>query len=109
MSDIGWGNDCIQFKLFHKPSVACLNWEGDGILNATLLYVTAIALEKLIQKTLNVVNLSCHMFYCDRCHQHMDRHFHIRWTLVDMVSCGLFVYMYVVYMYVLIHFDTCMF
>ena len=38
MSAIGWGNDCIQFKLSHKPSVADLNWEGDSIINTTLLY-----------------------------------------------------------------------
>ena len=28
MSAIGWGNDCIQFKLSHKPRVADLNCGG---------------------------------------------------------------------------------
>ena len=36
MSAIGWGNDCIQFKLSHKPRVATSIEEGDSILNATL-------------------------------------------------------------------------
>ena len=39
MSAIGWGTDCIQFKLSHKPSVAGLNWEGDSIINTNLLVV----------------------------------------------------------------------
>ena len=36
MNAIGWGINCIQFKLSHKPSVAGLNWEleGESIINA---------------------------------------------------------------------------
>ena len=42
MSAIGWDNDCKQFKLSHKPSVAGLNcrgWQYDK-RNLTLLYFT---------------------------------------------------------------------
>ena len=38
MSAIGWGYDCMQFKLFHKPRVAGSIAEGDSLINATLLY-----------------------------------------------------------------------
>ena len=41
MSAVGWGNDCIQFKLSHKPGWLPSIAEGDSIINATLLYLLA--------------------------------------------------------------------
>ena len=41
MSAVGWGTDCIQFKLSRKPGVAGLA-EGDSIINASLLYYCKI-------------------------------------------------------------------
>ena len=39
ISAIGWGNDCMEFKLFHKSGVAGMDStaEADSIINATLL------------------------------------------------------------------------
>ena len=37
---------CNWFKLSHKSKLAGLNWEGDSIINATLLYFTLLLLAK---------------------------------------------------------------
>ena len=50
MSVIGWGNDCIQFKLSHKPGVVGLNCTDDRMINATFLYFHSRQLWQSIKK-----------------------------------------------------------
>ena len=51
MSATGWGNDCIQFKLSHKPGVVGLNCGGDNGINATLLTLTLLYMDFVCHKS----------------------------------------------------------
>ena len=64
-SPIGWGNDCTQFKLSHKPAWLASIEEGDSIINTTLLLSPKLHLipYNMVNYCTGTRHLTLHMIY----------------------------------------------